>query len=69
MTRRRGQSLPKGSVVRHSKIGPPMTLWVNCVESDRGRPSVYIRIAPKADLQPRWRLPLREATRVELISS
>src|SRR6516164_3684678 len=21
-------SLPKGSVVRHSKIGPPMTLWV-----------------------------------------
>ena len=22
------KSLPKGSVVRHSKIGPPMTLWV-----------------------------------------
>src|SRR5262249_28723328 len=22
---RRGQSLPKGSIVRHSKIGPPMT--------------------------------------------
>jgi hypothetical protein len=25
---RRGQNLPKDSVVRHSKIGPPMTLWV-----------------------------------------
>ena len=24
----RGQSLPKGSVVRHSKIAPRMTLWV-----------------------------------------
>jgi hypothetical protein len=26
----RKQSLPKGSVVRHSKISPPMTLWVIC---------------------------------------
>src|SRR5262249_11219376 len=29
---RRGQSLPKGSVVRHSKIRPLMTRWVDAVE-------------------------------------
>jgi hypothetical protein len=36
---RRGQSLPKGSVVRHSKIAPPMTaLGLGCVKTFwRGR--------------------------------
>src|SRR5262249_3299463 len=30
-----GQSLAKGSVVRHSKIGPQMTLWVQSLQIDR----------------------------------
>jgi len=47
----RGQSLPKGSVVRHSKIGPPMTLWVIFVRSARSRRSRDVRFAPKADMR------------------
>jgi hypothetical protein len=48
---RRGQSLPKGSVVRHSKIGPPMTLWVIRARSIYHRRSRHVRFAPKADKQ------------------
>jgi hypothetical protein len=40
---RRGQSLPKGSVVRHSKIASSATLWVNSVENDHGGSSGYVR--------------------------
>ena len=41
-------SLPKGSVVRHSKIGLPMTLWVSRVGSTRSRGAGHVRFAPKA---------------------
>ncbi len=40
--------VPKGSVVRHSKIGPPMTLWVIRVGWTRLRPARHVRFAPFA---------------------
>src|SRR5262245_20225386 len=48
---RRGQSLPKGGVVRHGKIGPPMTLWVKL----RHGADVCCKTAfpPKAEVRPR----------------
>jgi hypothetical protein len=49
-TARRGQSLPKRSVVRHSKIGSPMTLWVNRVAHDRDNAVADVRNVPKADI-------------------
>jgi hypothetical protein len=39
--------IPKGSVVRHSKIGPPMTLWV-IRGWTRLRPARHVRFAPFA---------------------
>jgi hypothetical protein len=38
-------NLPKGSVVRHSKIGPPMTLWVKTGAGGPDRRSGYFRLA------------------------
>jgi hypothetical protein len=48
---RRGPSLPKGSVVRHSKIRAQMTLWVNRYTCDPSRGSVYVRCTPKAAIR------------------
>src|SRR5436190_3382273 len=44
------KALSKGSVVRHSKIAPPMTLWLNRVEVSRGRTSTYFGYIWKAAL-------------------
>jgi hypothetical protein len=46
---RRGQSLPKGSVVRHSKIGRQVKRWVNRFTSTGwGRPR-NVRFTPNSD--------------------
>jgi hypothetical protein len=46
---RRGQSLPNGRVVRHSKIGPPMTLWVIRIGLRLGRSPIHVRSTPDSD--------------------
>ena len=38
----------KGSVVRHSKIGPPMTLWIIRDRRSRSRTSLNVRFAPQS---------------------
>ena len=43
------QSLPKGSVVRHSKIASPMTLWVNRSTSPPSIPSGHVRYISESD--------------------
>jgi hypothetical protein len=40
-----------GSVVRHSKIGPSMTLWVKSALERQREPTGHVRFAPKADKQ------------------
>ncbi len=67
---RRGQSLPKGSVVRHSKIGPPMKLWVIRVGGHRSRLLAHVRIAPKADMPySRRQLFMNEAMAASRVSA
>ena len=46
---RRGQSLPKGRVVRHSKIARPMTLRVNLNRVDGGGTSIHVRYASNSE--------------------
>jgi hypothetical protein len=52
---RQGQSLAKSSVVRHSKIGLPMTLWVKLVRST----GPLCRTPKLRSAAARWRNALR----------
>jgi hypothetical protein len=45
---RRGESLPKGSVVRHSKIDRRMTRWV--ISRPKGDRAAMSALPPKADI-------------------